>query len=104
MGIAHYEWVSGGEPSGRPAPFVVLVVDDSPSIRGAVVAQACGTADFDGRRGERRTEKRRCDITLEQSAFDLVVSDVEMGAITGIQLCRVLRSDPGMTDHRVSSC
>jgi len=36
-------------------------------------------------------------LTLEHT-FDLVVSDIEMGAITGVQLCRVFRGDPGMAD------
>jgi len=37
------------------------------------------------------------ELTLEQT-FDLVVSDIEMDAITGVQLCRVFRGDPGMAD------
>jgi two-component system cell cycle response regulator len=36
-------------------------------------------------------------LTLEHT-FDLVVSDIEMDAITGVQLCRVFRGDPGMAD------
>jgi two-component system cell cycle response regulator len=36
-------------------------------------------------------------LTLEHT-FDLVVSDIEMDAITGVQLCRVFRGDPAMAD------
>ena len=37
------------------------------------------------------------DLTLDHT-FDLVVSDIEMEAITGVQLCRVFRGDPAMAD------
>ena len=80
--------------SAPPGAFRILVVDDSPSIRSAVVdtLERAGfqvTAAADGEEALR--------LTLEQ-LFDLVVSDVEMGAITGVQLCRVLRSDPGTAE------
>jgi two-component system cell cycle response regulator len=69
-------------------------VDDSPSIRRRVVEKLES-------RGFQITEassaEEALDLTLEQT-FDLVVSDIEMEAITGVQLCRVFRGDPAMAD------
>ncbi len=80
--------------SGAPERFRVLVVDDSPSIRRRVV-QKLETMDFEIT--EAGSGEEALDLTLERT-FDLVVSDVEMDAITGVQFCRVLRGDPGMAD------
>jgi two-component system cell cycle response regulator len=81
---------------GRKAAesFRVLVVDDSPSIRRHVV-QKLETMSFHVT--EASSGEEALALTLEQT-FDLVVSDIEMGAITGVQLCRVFRGDPGMAD------
>ncbi len=80
--------------SDAPEHFRVLVVDDSPAIRRRVVEKL-------RTRGYEITEagsgEEALELTLKQ-AFDLVVSDIEMEAITGVQLCRVLRGDPGMAD------
>lgn len=77
-----------------PETFRVLVVDDSASIRRRVV-QKLEAMDF--HITEASSGEEALALTLEQT-FDLVVSDIEMGAITGVQLCRVFRGDPGMTD------
>jgi len=77
-----------------PEAFRVLVVDDSPSIRHRVV-QELETMDF--QITEASSGEEALDLTLQQT-FDLVVSDIEMDAVTGVQLCRVLRGDPGMSD------
>jgi two-component system cell cycle response regulator len=71
-----------------------LVVDDSPSIRRRVIQklEAMSFHITEASSGEEALE-----LTLDQT-FDLVVSDIEMGAITGVQLCRVFRRDPGMSD------
>jgi len=74
--------------------FRVLVVDDSPSIRRRVV-QKLETLDF--HISEAASGEEALALSLEQT-FDLVVSDIEMGEITGVQLCRVFRGDPGMAD------
>ncbi len=83
-----------GQESGAPDRFRVLVVDDSSTIRRRVVHKL---QDMDFEITEASSAEEALDITLEQ-AFDLVVSDIEMEAITGVQLCRVLRGDPGMAD------
>jgi two-component system cell cycle response regulator len=70
------------------------VVDDSPSIRRRVV-QKLETMSF--HITEASSGEEALALTLEQT-FDLVVSDIEMGSITGVQLCRVFRGDPGMAD------
>ncbi len=77
-----------------PGTFRVLVVDDSPSIRRRVV-QKLETMSF--HITEASSGEEALALTLEQT-FDLVVSDIEMGSITGVQLCRVFRGDPGMAD------
>lgn len=82
------------EGSGPPDRFRALVVDDSPSIRGRVVEKLSAMA-FDIT--EASSAEEALDLTLEHT-FDLVVSDVEMETITGVQFCRVLRSDPEMED------
>jgi two-component system cell cycle response regulator len=71
-----------------------LVVDDSASIRGRVV-QKLETKRF--HITEASSGEEALALTLDQT-FDLVVSDIEMDQITGVQLCRVFRGDPGMVD------
>jgi two-component system cell cycle response regulator len=83
-----------GQGNGAPERFRVLVVDDSSTIRRRVVHKL-QDRDFDI--VEASSAEEALDITLQHS-FDLVLSDIEMEAITGVQLCRVLRGDPGMTD------
>lgn len=83
-----------GQGSGAHDRFRVLVVDDSPAIR-ALVVDKLSVLPFDIT--EASSGEEALDVTLGQS-FDLVVSDIEMDAITGVQLCRVLRGDPGMAD------
>ena len=83
-----------GKGRNAPGNFRVLVVDDSPSIRRRVV-QKLAPLDFEF--AEASSGEEALELTLDRT-FDLVVSDIEMGAITGVQLCRVFRRDPGMTD------
>jgi CheY-like chemotaxis protein len=77
-----------------PGTFRVLVVDDSPSIRRHVVRKL---EPLSFHITEAASGEEALELTLDQT-FDLVVSDIEMGAITGVQLCRVFRGDPGMAD------
>ncbi len=85
---------SAGRQSNTAETFRVLVVDDSPSIRRRVV-QKLETKNFDIT--EASSGEEALELTLDKT-FDLVVSDIEMEAITGVQLCRVFRGDPGMAD------
>ena len=86
--------LKSGQGSSASERFAVLVVDDSPSIRRRVV-EKLQAFDFDIT--EAASAEEALDLTLDHT-FDLVVSDVEMDAITGVQFCRVLRGDPGMAD------
>ena len=83
-----------GQGSARSEQFRALVVDDSPSIRRRVVEklESRGFDIIEASSGE-----EALDLTLDHT-FDLVVSDIEMEAITGVQLCRVFRGDPAMAD------
>jgi len=83
-----------GQGSETAETFRVLVVDDSPSIRRRVV-QKLETMKF--HITEASSGEEALELTLDKT-FDLVVSDIEMGAITGVQLCRVFRGDPRMVD------
>lgn len=83
-----------GQGSKTHRAFRALVVDDSPSIRHRVV-EKLSTLGF--QITEAGSGEEALELTLGHT-FDLVVSDIEMGAITGVQLCRVFRSDPGMTN------
>jgi two-component system cell cycle response regulator len=68
----------------------VLVVDDSPSVRSLLTARlrACGYEVDEASDGESGAEK------AATGAPDLVVTDLNMKGISGVQLCRILRSDP----------
>lgn len=83
-----------GQGIGVRERFRALVVDDSPAVRRRVV-QKLQPLSFDIVQASSAEEA--LDLTLEQ-AFDLVISDIEMEGITGVQLCRVMRGDPGMAD------
>lgn len=68
----------------------IVVVDDSALVRRKVgaILEEVGHVVAAVASGEEAVER-----TLREP-FDLVVSDVRMGAMTGVQLCRVLRGDP----------
>lgn len=72
----------------------MLVVDDSALVRRTVQAllEQEGYEIHTASSGEEAFE------LCCSSTFDLVVSDVTMGALSGVQLCRVLRSDPITAD------
>src|SRR5271166_123362 len=72
----------------------VLVVDDSPSVRSLLAARL-------RENGFRVEEAVDGEAGAEQAVAappDLVVTDLIMKGISGVQLCRILRSDP-LTAH-----
>ncbi|MCA9580404.1 MAG: diguanylate cyclase [Myxococcales bacterium] len=79
-----------GKPSrGEPGPRI-LVADDSAVVR-KVIGKLLRT------KGYRVTTVDSGEAAFEQAfeePFDVIVTDVIMGAVSGIQLCRLLRSDP----------
>jgi two-component system cell cycle response regulator len=72
----------------------VLVVDDTRTIVRTIGAMltAAGYAVVTAASGEEALQ--RCF----DEHFDVVVSDITMGALSGVQLCRLLRSDPATKD------
>jgi two-component system cell cycle response regulator len=72
----------------------VLVVDDSPAIvrMTTMLLTAAGYEVDAAGSGEEAFEK------FLAKGHDLVVSDITMGALSGVQLCRLIRNDPGSAD------
>lgn len=73
-----------------PVGLQALVVSDSPAQRAALVAPlvAAGLAVVEAESGE--DALRLCT----REPVDAVVADVVTGGLSGLQLCRLLRSDP----------
>jgi two-component system cell cycle response regulator len=68
----------------------ILVIDDSPSVRALLTERLCaqGHQVEEAATGESGAE---CAIA---SPPDLVVTDLVMAGLSGVQLCRLLRNDP----------
>jgi diguanylate cyclase (GGDEF)-like protein len=77
------------EAAGRDRQRL-LAVDDDPAVLAALVAilEPAGIAVTGV------TEPERFWAALRESAPDLVVLDLDMPAVSGIELCRLLRADP----------
>jgi len=71
----------------------ILIVDDDPDIREVVSAmlEAVGLTVVAVSSGEEALER------VAREAFDLLVLDWNLPHMTGIELCRTLRKDPGLT-------
>jgi diguanylate cyclase (GGDEF)-like protein len=81
------------EPMLRPDPrgeAAVLAVDDDPAVLEAVRF----VLEPHGVRVDTLTEPDRFWEVLEASAPDVVLLDVDMPHVNGLELCRVLRNDP----------
>jgi diguanylate cyclase (GGDEF)-like protein len=81
------------EPLLRPAPSpqaAVLAVDDDPAVLEAVRF----VLEPHGIRVDTLSEPERFWESLEASAPDVVLLDVDMPRVNGLELCRVLRNDP----------
>jgi two-component system cell cycle response regulator len=72
----------------------ILVVDDSPTFRRAIgsMLERAGFKVETAQSGEEAFQ--RCF----EEEYDVVVSDITMGALSGVQLCRLLRSDAATKD------
>ena len=81
-------------PNRRPAKSRILVVDDSPSIvrMTTMLLTAAGYEVDAAGSGEEAFEK------FLATGYDLVISDITMGALSGVQLCRLIRNDPVSAD------
>jgi diguanylate cyclase (GGDEF)-like protein len=81
------------EPLLRPVPgpqAAVLAVDDDPAVLEAVRF----VLEPHGIRVDTLDAPERFWETLEESAPDVVLLDVDMPRVNGLELCRVLRNDP----------
>ena len=74
----------------RPSARRILVVEDSPTMQRAVVTRL----EAEGYEVSTASSGEEAIKLVFEAPFDLVVSDVTMHTITGVQLCRILRDDP----------
>ncbi len=84
-----------GSSGSRPPPEVrrrVLIVDDDPDIRDVVAAmlEAVGLAVVAVESGEDAIDR------VAREAFDLLLLDWNLPRMTGIDLCRAVRRQPGL--------
>ncbi|MFW6087040.1 MAG: diguanylate cyclase [Myxococcota bacterium] len=82
---------TGERPTLAPR---VLVVDDSGLVRRVVHGLLAGQ----GYRVQTASSGEEAFHLCLTEPFDMVISDVTMGALSGFQLCRLLRSDPSTAD------
>ncbi len=74
----------------RAAEATVLAVDDDPVVLAAISALLQSA----GRRVVTLDEPTQFWQALKETSPDLVVLDVDMPAVNGIELCQVMRADP----------
>ncbi len=81
-----------GRPSSPGSSPRVLIVDDDPDIRDVVSAmlEAVGLAVVTAESGEEAFDR------VAREAFDLLVLDWNLPRMTGLELCRALRRQPGL--------
>lgn len=72
----------------------VLVVDDSASMRRAIQIRL----EELGHRVTLAASGEEAFARCTQETFELVISDVTMGAVSGVHLCRMLRAEPTTRD------
>ncbi len=85
--------VAGVLRERTPADTHLLAVDDDPAVLGAVRA----LLEPRGIRVTTLDDPLRFWETLEQTAPDVLVLDVDMPHLGGLELCRVVRADPRWT-------
>jgi two-component system, cell cycle response regulator len=86
-----------GEQPAEKEHARVLVVDDSPTFRRAIG----GMLDRAGYRVETASSGEEAFQRCFDEHFDAVVSDITMGALSGVQLCRLFKSDPATREMPV---
>jgi len=77
------------------APRRVVVADDDPDIR-ALVAISARKAGLDVVASVEDGEKAWAAI--QEFTPDLAILDVAMPGMTGLEVCRLVRADPALTD------
>jgi two-component system cell cycle response regulator len=86
--------LTGSEDSVGEVGQKALVVDDSPTFRRAIGVML----ERAGYRVETASSGEEAFQRCFDEHFDVVVSDITMGALSGVQLCRLFRSDPATKD------
>jgi CheY-like chemotaxis protein len=76
----------------------VLIVDDDPFIRKLIVTTLEGVSEFDLH--EARDGVEAVEVARRQ-APRLVFLDIDMPRMDGIEACRLMRADAGMTGARI---
>ena len=79
------------------SPPLILVVDDSPTFRRAIGSMLSKA----GYRVETASSGEEAFERGFKERYAAVVSDITMGALSGVQLCRLFRSDPATKDMPV---
>ncbi|MDB4972942.1 MAG: hypothetical protein JWN48_1283 [Myxococcaceae bacterium] len=82
------------ERDGTGSAARVLVVDDSPTFRRTIG----GMLERAGYRVETSPSGEDAFQRCFEEHFDAVVSDITMGALSGVQLCRLFKSDNATKD------
>jgi putative two-component system response regulator len=67
----------------------ILVVDDDPEIRAVLADAMLGS----GHAVRTAASAEQALLVLERASLDLVVTDVHMGAMSGVELCARIKSD-----------
>jgi two-component system chemotaxis sensor kinase CheA len=82
------------DATGTPAPTRVLLVEDSRTTRvlEAGILRAAGYAVVEAEDGAAAWE------LLQEHEVDLVLSDVDMPRLDGVELCRLVRRSPELAD------
>ena len=76
--------------TGKPGGAAILAVDDDPAVLASLEAHLAGA----GHRITPLSAPLKFWATLEGAKPDLIILDLDMPVLSGIELCRVLRNDP----------
>lgn len=72
----------------------VLIIDDEPTAIDDVV-QALNITDY---RCQRATSKEAAFECVRHETPDLIISDIDLGGMSGLELCQQLRQNDGMAE------
>ncbi|HEX9530744.1 MAG TPA: response regulator, partial [Acidimicrobiales bacterium] len=86
-----------GAAASETSSAAVLVVDDAPSV----LAMQHAMLSRAGYRVLTAADGQEALAALRSTAIDLVITDLEMPRMDGIELVRAIRSDPGLTETGV---
>ncbi|HEY1539056.1 MAG TPA: response regulator [Solirubrobacteraceae bacterium] len=76
----------------------VLIVDDDPFIRKLIMTTLEGVSEFELHEASDGIEAVQ---TARRESPPLVFLDIDMPRMDGIEACRQMRADPGMSDAKI---